>query len=286
MELKQLEFFLKVSQYCNFTKAAQELNYAQSHVSAQIKKLEEELGCSLFDRIGHKVALTKKGVELIPYAQQMLSLSSCIHHQVGDTPSGRLILTASEFLCTYVLPDLLNTYHLRYPNTELHLSMLETCSYESILSQSETDLAFLIDQPLTDSCLQIHYDQELSLHLFTVPDHPLASMQLLTVEQLHHQPFILTKPDCCYRKQFETQINQTPLQIIMETSSIQTIKEMTLKGLGICLLPDLAVCRELEQGLLVKLPLNLEFSIHSQLVSHPSKWLSPEAKQFIELLQK
>ena len=83
MELRNLNTFLRITQLGSFTKAAKELGYATSTITAQIQQLEEEIGTPLFERMGRKNVLTPAGQELIPYAQQMAQLSQQIEY-LGD----------------------------------------------------------------------------------------------------------------------------------------------------------------------------------------------------------
>ena len=70
MELRNLITFIHVSELGSFTKAADELGYSQSTISFQIKQLEDELGCLLFDRINHTITLTERGRDLLSYARE------------------------------------------------------------------------------------------------------------------------------------------------------------------------------------------------------------------------
>ena len=75
MELRNLITFTHVAELGSFTKAAQQLGYSQSTISFQIKQLEEELGCLLFERINHTITLTKRGRELVSYAHRVRALT-------------------------------------------------------------------------------------------------------------------------------------------------------------------------------------------------------------------
>ena len=75
MELRNLITFIHVAELGSFTKAAQQLGYSQSTVSFQIKQLEDELGCLLFERINHTIILTQRGYELVSYAHQVCTLT-------------------------------------------------------------------------------------------------------------------------------------------------------------------------------------------------------------------
>ena len=79
MTITQLNTFLKISELGNFSAAANNLGYAQSTVTTQIKQLEEELDCRLFDRLGKTIVLTVQGERLIAYAEKMLQLEREIH---------------------------------------------------------------------------------------------------------------------------------------------------------------------------------------------------------------
>ena len=75
MELRNLTTFIHVAELGGFTKAAEQLGYSQSTISFQIKQLEEELGCLLFERINHTITLTQRGHELVLYAHKILELA-------------------------------------------------------------------------------------------------------------------------------------------------------------------------------------------------------------------
>ena len=102
MEIRQLITFRAVAQTLSFSRAATQLNYAQSTVSAQIQGLEEELGVALFDRLGKSVALTDAGQRLLGYAEKMLNLADEALAVVSnaDIQTGPLTISAPETLCT------------------------------------------------------------------------------------------------------------------------------------------------------------------------------------------
>ena len=109
MTITNLETFLKIAETQNFTTAAAQLGYAQSTVTMQIKQLEEELGCLLFERLGKTVVQTAEGRKLSSYAEKMMQLEREIRLEVpaAREPSGTLRLGVSESLCYNRLPRLL-----------------------------------------------------------------------------------------------------------------------------------------------------------------------------------
>src|SRR5262249_39249177 len=122
MELRHLATFSALSRTLNFTRAATQLHYAQSSVTAQIQALEEELGTPLFNRLGRRVTLTDAGRRFLSYAERVLALVEEGRNALGSGEEmvGTLTLGAPETLCTYRLPALLHAYRTRYP--AVHLS--------------------------------------------------------------------------------------------------------------------------------------------------------------------
>ena len=224
MEIKQLEIFLTLSHLCNFTQTAKELNYAQSNISSQIQKLEEELGSPLFDRIGHKVILTKNGQDLIPYAKKIIALSRHAKEQIINPVKKKLCIAASESLCIYQIPQLFQRYQKNYPEAELFLQMVNTDNYDELLSQNSVDLAFVLDAPIDHPHIVNHISTLVPVGLFSIPEHPLAQSKSLSLEQFSGERFILTGRGCCYRTQFEQLMQNIPYTIALETSSLQSMK--------------------------------------------------------------
>ncbi|MBN1903537.1 MAG: LysR family transcriptional regulator [Deltaproteobacteria bacterium] len=122
MELRNLKAFLTVARLLNFRKAAEMLNYAQSSVSAQIRILEEELGKSLFQRMGRAIVLTDAGQELLQYAQKITALEQEAMGAVTGTKSrqGRISLRIPQTIGSCFLPDILAGFYKDHPNVDFN----------------------------------------------------------------------------------------------------------------------------------------------------------------------
>ncbi len=125
MELHQLKTFTIIAKVNSFTKAAEELDYAQSSISAQIHSLENELETKLFERIGREVSLTETGKRLMAYAEQILKLTDEAKISIGGDvlPQGVLNIGAPESLSIFKLPALLQAYKERFPKVKLVLKL-------------------------------------------------------------------------------------------------------------------------------------------------------------------
>jgi DNA-binding transcriptional LysR family regulator len=108
MELRQLKTFLLIAKSGSFVRAADELGYAQSTITNHIQMLENEMGVRLFERLGHRVVLTHQGKALLPYAEQVIKLTSEALEVVAnpDIPQGKLTIGTTTSLGTYCLPEL------------------------------------------------------------------------------------------------------------------------------------------------------------------------------------
>lgn len=285
MEIKHLNTFLVLSKLNNFTKTAEQLTYAQSTITTQIQKLEEELHVRLFERIGKCVSLTPEGEQLIPYAQKLVALSMDIESMYNSSQTvGSLKIGSSESIGIYILPTILKAYKETYPNIDLHLDIADSSEFLPLLSNRSIDIAFTLDKHISDQAILTAMEMETPIGLFAYPNHPLAHKKNVKIQEFNEIPFILTGRGCCYRGMFEQELSAHGVspKVVLETSSIQTIKESAKSGLGLCLLPEIAVTQELAQGDLVKINYHPNCSIFVQLIYHKDKWVSPSMKNFIE----
>lgn len=290
MDLKQLKTFLVLSKIKNYTKTAAELGYAQSSISAQIQQLEQELNTKLFDRIGKNVFLTASGEMLLPYATEMLALAANIKDKIDcdHLSHGQIIIGASESLCVFQLPEIIKSFRNTHPNIELQLKLLDNDQAVQQLADNSIDIAFTIGNPIVHPSIISLLKNPERILVLAAPTHPLTLKNTIDVNAFDKQTFILTGSGCNYRAAFEYDLCSGGIsyQVALEAGSIQAIKEMAMSGLGLCVLPHLAVRKELDANLLCALPYKNDYKIYVQLFCHHSKWISPYLSDFIELLKE
>ena len=277
MDFRQLNAFLTIGKLQSFTAAASELGYAQSTITTQIKSLEDELGVKLFDRIGKNITLTHEGKKLIPYAKQMIKLSDDIKNVVfsEDAPSGTLTIGAAESLCVIRLPEILKEYRKLYPNVEVTLKFGSCSDFRHFLRDNLIDVAFSLGRKIDfyEFIAEVEVDEPMVLLAY--PGHPLVNKKEVYPKDIENEPLILTETGCSYRASFENIMtdNNISINTVLETGSVQAIKQFTMSGLGITLLPKVAVEDEIKNGRLI--PLNWkgpDFGIVSQVLYHKDKW--------------
>lgn len=286
MNLKHLKTFLTLKEEKNFTKTADVLNCAQSGVTAQIKSLESELGVQLFERMGKAVTLTTEGERLVPYAKKMLTLSD----EIDTLYQGfsRLTIGVTNSIATYLLGNILKEYVAIHPTAEIFLKDLGNQDYCQMLNTGEIDLAIVLDTPVKSKSIQILAEQKENILLFATSTHELSGRHHVTAENFKTYATLLPTPECAYRKLFEQQLHAEGVRpkIALETDSASIIKESSLSGIGLGLLPEFAVKKELIYHMFEKINYKMDFPIYTQVLIHQDKWISPDLSDFIDVAKR
>lgn len=286
MDLKQLNTFLTLSKIKNYTKTAETLGYAQSSITAQIQQLEKELGTKLFECIGKKVMLTAHGNALIPYATKILSLSANMKDSLSssDRMCGSITIGASESLCIYRLPSIIKAYKEKHPNVDIFLKLLKCNEFVPFLSDNSIDIAFSIGDRIDNEAITSVLELSEPIMILASPEHHLSSKKKLSLHDFDKEAFILTEHGCSYRGAFEKDIMNTniDIKIVLETDSIQAIKQTSMINLGICVLPEISVTEEIQRKMLIPLAYDNQYQIVSQIFYHKNKWISPLLEDFIQ----
>ena len=273
MTITQLTTFLKIAERGSFSAAANSLGYAQSTVTTQIKQLEEELDCQLFDRLGKTIILTSQGKRLIAYAEKMLQLEREIYLEVSDEdePTGILKMGVSESLCYNRLPEVLMEYKKEVPGMEIRLIFVTHDTFPDMLQKGELDLVYTLNPDMEDERLALLYAETLSF--FASPDHPLVGKNIKE-NDLESYPLLLTEHNCNFRHMLLADLSNCGVnsKILLETSSKEVLKQFASNGLGIAFIPDMTAVKELKNKTLKKLDWKgNEFPIFSQVFVHKDK---------------
>ncbi|MER5437370.1 LysR substrate-binding domain-containing protein [Streptomyces sp. NPDC002790] len=147
MQFQQLQYFVAVAETRHFTRAAELVHVAQPSLSQQIRTLERELGVDLFLRARGNISLTDAGEALLPLARRILADADTARHEVQELAQlkrGRVRLGATPSLCTGLLPDVLRSFHDRYPGIQLMIE--EGGSHDLVreLARGALDLALVV----------------------------------------------------------------------------------------------------------------------------------------------
>lgn len=279
MEIKQLKTFHHVAHTLNFSRAAQEMNYAQPTVTAHIQTLEQELGVVLFNRLGKQVLLTPAGEKLAAYADQLLSLAQEAQTavvQLGQQPMGELRIGASDSILAYHLPPLLPLFQERNPAVRLVLNPVHYADLVTAVKDGKLDIA-LAYRETVEPGLQYQTLLEEQLALTVSPAHRLAAVRQIQPDDLADEVLLTTSPTCPYRAVLQRILDQHRVQNASsrQFNSTAPIKQFARHGGGVTLLPAPVVADEVAQGNLVALDLaEKRLAIPLVMVWRPDKWES------------
>lgn len=283
MDLRNVETYLRVAELKSFTKAAKELNFAQSTVTMQIQQLEKELGYRLFDRIGKTVDLTQPGEAFLQHAYTLLRTFENAKNLDQDPAKlgGTLRVGVLESLLFGTMLELLPRFREAFPNAELQLKMGQTTELVQQLKENRLDLVYLSADLNTDDELQCCYRRREELVFVCSPKDPSEG------QSLWEREFVVTeRSGVCYGRLLALAAKEDAvLRTCVEVDSTVAIIDAVQRGLGLGFLPQYAVQKQLATGTLVKLEKNCPPQYYySQILCHKRHWMSPLMEGMIQII--
>lgn len=253
MRLDYLKVFSVVANNKSFSKTARELHLSQSTVSAQIKQLEEQWDCQLFERTTTKVTLTDAGEVLYQQVDKFISLMNETGNalqQLKGFVHGELTIGASLTIGGYVLPYVLAEFHQLYPKVKLSIKLDNSNEIIKKLINHEVNLGFIESTTPYPALKQMPFAKDELIIISSVAE-PFTSSSVITLDELQSIPFIMREPGSGTRQVIEeslreNNINPDQLNIMMEFEQTESIKSAVEAGLGISILSKSAVKKELE----------------------------------------
>jgi LysR family transcriptional regulator, low CO2-responsive transcriptional regulator len=285
--LKQLRAFCHASRTGNISEAAEQLFLSQPTVTLQIQALERELDIVLFERRGPKIQLTPEGKILYELSNSLVDGMDKLHEtfaaKLGYLESGNLSIAAGESTILYILPEFVDKYNKCCP--QIHLKLLNVTGRDGMALVRADEADFAVGSML-DVPEDIIYRPIFTYNpvLITPVDHPLANKEKITLEDI--SPYGLILPphhlstwrvvDMAFRQQ------NLPFHVALEAGGWEIIKKYVELGMGISIVTD--VCLTGSEKIVSK-PLDMYFPKRSYgLVLRKGKYLSPQAKRFIEVM--
>ena len=290
MTITQLNTFLKITELDSFSAAADNLGYAQSTVTTQIKQLEDELGCVLFERLGKTISVTSQGDRLIAYAEKMLQLERDIRLDVADeaNSAGVLKLGVSESLCITRFPRILMEYNKDNPRTEIRIQFVNHESIPDLLQKGELDMVYTLNPLIEDERVKILHKKREKLGFYVSPKHPIAGKSIKEKE-LGELPLLLTGHNCNFRNMLVADLEKHGIatKIVLETSSKEILKQFAINGLGVAFIPDITAEAEVKTGKLKRLSWKGDdFPIYSQVLIHKDKHQNKAINGLVDIIKQ
>lgn len=244
MNLRDLSYLVAVAELKNFSQAAEHCSISQPTLSTQIKKLEDYLGVDLFLREKNAVETTEICREILPLARRILDDASSIR-QIAAHASARhrnmLSLGAFPSLASYVLPEYVFRIKQHYPDLKLQLVEEKTNALVALLLDKKLDAA-LLALPVEHVSLESRTLFDDPFTLAVCADHPLADLEEIDLNTVAKENLLLLDEGHCLRDQALKLCNPSRfVEHDFRASSLETLRFMVKNGVGVTLMPSVAV---------------------------------------------
>ncbi len=258
MQFGQIEAFVEIASVCNITRAAETLCLTQPTVTARLQTLESEVGQELFTREKYGMRLTEAGKTFLPYAQRSLQAlrdgTEALGH-LRDATGGKITIGSTPFISTYLLPSLLKCFRSAYPSVHIAVHTGHSEEVVAAVLHEEVQIGLVGRARHVDiESEKLHEDE---LVLVVPPHHPFAFRPSIQIDDLSHEAIVLfdrTSPYYELTKSVLFNAGVAP-QTAMELDTVEAAKKMVEEGMGVSLLPRIAITRELTMGTLKEVPI-------------------------------
>lgn len=236
VDLELYRVFYTVAKHKHMTKASEELHISQPAISQSIKKLEEQLGGTLFVRSNKGMELTEEGKMFYQYVKGALELISNAENEFTsfkDLSKGEVKIGCSTTLTKFILIDALKSFHLDYPNININITNDLTSNLINDLKLGKLDLVIFNESNIKETNINLEKITELKQGFIYNPE--FFDDNIITLNDLNNVPLILQKEESNTRKLLDYITIQNNVKLIpkMEVVSQELITEFTNIGLGI-----------------------------------------------------
>jgi len=291
LDIHQLKTFITLARTGHFNRAAEELFLTQPAVSNHIKALEEYYQVSLFQKIDQKYVLTEPGKIMYGYAERIFNLLNEAKRSLDGfnrLDFGSLFIGASSNIGVYVLPKLLGEFKSRHPKIEIQVSIGPTYLIESKMLANEIDIG-IVEAPTrsTEIVHVFHWEEKLSL--IVSPRHPWSNANKIDPTQLSDEPFIVGEKGSGTKKVMTDALGEVvnKLRVLLELGSTEAVKKAVEENLGVSVVMDCSVTRELKQKTLKTVVISeTDLKKRINVIHLKGKYLTPAFNEFVRFLHR
>ncbi|MBR9911314.1 MAG: LysR family transcriptional regulator [Gammaproteobacteria bacterium] len=253
--LRHLQVFLAVAREQSISRAAAELHMSQSATSSALQELESRYNTQLFDRTGKRLRLNSFGKTIRSRAERLMAhVEEFDRELLNQEDFGHLRVGASLTIGNYLAVKYLAAYLQQHPQAKVELNVSSTPEVVQQVLNFQVDIG-LIEAEVHHDDLRLEPWREDNMLIFCSPQHPLAGKKNLSDADLLAADWILREADSGHRVTFDRSMQGLlpDLNIVLELTHNEAIKNAVKAGLGIGCLSSIALVDELEQGVLVPL---------------------------------
>ncbi|MCI2254916.1 LysR family transcriptional regulator [Domibacillus sp. PGB-M46] len=289
MDIKHLQYFIEVSNFNSFSKAADHLFITQPTISKMIKNLEAELGVELFDRSRKKLVLTDAGKILLEQAKLVNKAFGNLETELDnllELKTGHIRIGLPPIFDAHFFLKVVGLFHEKYPGITFQLKEEGSKSIEDAVEQNELDVGVIV-LPTQDELFHHFAFMEEDLMLILPTSHPLAGCAEIDLASLSSESFILFNKDFALNDRIISSCNDAGFQprVISESSQWSFIEEMVASKLGISLLPE-SICRHLSDHVCTVRVVNPSINWNLAIIWRKNQYLSYAAKEWLSFTKK
>lgn len=291
LNFNHLYYFYMVAKAGSFSDAARELNVSQSSISVQVRQFEAYVGHTLFNRMKKGVELTESGEVVFQYAEEIFHDVDRIWNDLEAMErqiKGTLSIGTVNSFGIYALPGLLKEFASEYPEVKVSVHFGTARQLADMLQGGKADLAVLNVGRRYAGLTAVPL-RETKMFLVAPPDHPLASKESIGPRQIEEYPFIGYEEGSETRMMMDAFFRRMSLSIeyALESANVATIKHMVMAGLGLSVLPEMAVGDEIREGRLARIDVQgFYMSQKITLYYKTNRTLTPTRREFVKFLQR
>ncbi len=295
MYFQHLKTFYTIAKTESFTGAARALHLTQPAVSTHIKSLESHLGVALFERnrVSKKTTPTYEGEILLGYAERIFALLDEIKTEFEEMRTlhkvGKVSIATTAVFGIYLLPPIFRQFRIQYPGIIIDNRIGNSHWVLDMLLESKVELGIILKSEDLPSSLSTTFLHAEKLLCIAAPHHPLAQKATVSMHDLQGMLFINREAGTSTRAQIERWLLEQRLTTIntIDVGHIEAVKKAVEEGLGISIVPEIAVRRELEAHLVTSLDIKgFQLQAEYYLVHFNARKLSNAAQAFLYALKR
>lgn len=287
--LRQLEIFVAISRTASVSRAAEDLSLSQSATSTSLSEFEKQFDLQLFDRVGKSLRINETGQQLLPRAVELLDRAKEIEDLLhGHAGFGHMKIGATLTVGNYLATILVARFLQQHPESRIQLQVHNTSNIVHQIANHELDLG-LIEGDCHHPDIEVQPWVADELVVFSAPNHPLAKLSKLKMEQLLQEPWILREKGSGTRETFDRAFHNhhAKLNIRLELEHTEAIKRAVESGLGIGCISRLALKDAFRRGSLVPLATpNLDLGRFFYFLWHKQKYQTTGMREFLNVCRE
>ncbi len=238
MELREIISFYHVARLHSVSKAARKLELGQPTVTTHLRKLEDEFGITLFDRIKRPIQLTSEGSIFLELITPIVESVDTLKTQMDYTERrGSLHIGAYPDVVTHHLPRPIQSYLDFYPDVRLQLTARPYAGLIQLVKSGELDLAITSPPPTDEPSLEFFKLFDYRVVLLTPPGHQLLQKHPINLEDIAHWPLILSSPESITRRNLEQSFKDHGIRfdVVLGVDHAESVKQYVEIGMGVAI---------------------------------------------------